>query len=169
MRSIPALISRNRKAALFFLIVILFFFSSAVFLGAGESRLAKKKAAASSFESMMAEYWKGVARTGGLREKLQTGGPSSALDAVQAASSEAGIKKKISQLKPFEVSPVRGFRQSGAEVVLEGMDIAQVVSFLYGLEKGKGALLTDELKMKSSFEDPDRMEVRARIRLVSLE
>lgn len=119
---------------------------------------------------MRAEYEKGLQSAGVLREKLASAGSSaSVLDAVQSAAAEAGVKKNISRLKPFEVNPARGFRQGGAEVVLEGVNIGQAVSFLYGLEKGKAALVTDELKMKSSFENPDILEVRARIRLISKE
>lgn len=169
VKGIPALISRNRKAALFLGAVVLFFVSSALVLANAESRLARKKAAFSSFESMIAEYEKSLAEAGSLRDKLESAGAQSAFDAVQAVAAEAGVKKKISQLKPFEVNPVRGYKQSGAEAALEGLDIGQAVSFLYGLEKARAALLVDELKMKSSFEDPDKFELRARVRLVSRE
>lgn len=169
LKVLSALASVNRKAALFIAAVGLFFLSSVLFLGAAESKLAKKKAALSSFESMKAEYERSLSDVGVFREKLASGMPASALEAVQAAAEQAGIKKKIGQLKPFEVGPARGFRQSGAEVRLEGVDIGQLVTFLYGLEKGKFALITDELRMKASFENPDALEVRARIRLIARE
>ena len=164
-----SVISENRKAAVFFAVIIALFFSSLIFLGGAQGRLAKKRAALASFEAMKAEYAKGLFETGAFRDRLEASGTSSALDAVQAAASDSSIKKNISQLKPFEPAPVKGYRQSGAELKAEGVDIGQVVQFLYRLENGGRALLLDEFQMKSSFEDPDKLEVRARIRLVSRE
>lgn len=170
LKRLPALVSQNRKTALFLGAVVLFFISSTLFLSSAESRLARKKAAFSSFQSMTTEYERGLVEAGSLREKLESAGAApSAFDALQAVAAEAGVKKHIGQLKPFEAAPVRGYRQSGAEAALEGLDIGQAVSFLYGLEKAKAALIIDELKMKSSFEDPDKLELRARVRLVSKE
>lgn len=167
LKGLPSLISRNRKTALFVSAAMLFFISSLVFLSRAESALARKKAVASSFASMLSEYEKGLSVTGRLREKLENpqAGPSG-IDAVQAAADQAGINKKVKQLKPFEAASVRGYRQSGAEVALEGADIGQVVSFLYRLENGQGALLLDEFVMKSEFENPDSLEARARVRLI---
>lgn len=159
----------NRKAAIFFAACVLFMVFSAVLLGGAETKLSRKRAYLASFQTMRAEYAKGAAEIGGLREKLLSGSAASALDQVQSAASEAGVSKSISQLKPFEPPPAKGFRQSGAEVKMEGVGIGQAVTFLYRLENGGGALLIDELQMKSSFEDPDRFELRARARLLSRE
>lgn len=164
-----SVISENRKTAFFFAACGLFFIASVILLGGAEARLAKKRAALASFEAMRIEYAKGLSETGAFRDKLEATGPTSALDAVQAAAIDSGIRKNISQLKPFEPTQVKGYRQSGAELKAEGVDIGQVVQFLYRLENGSRALLTDEFQMKSSFEDPDKLEVRARIRLVSRE
>lgn len=163
-------ISANRRAAVYFAVIGALFISSVIFLGSFEARLAKKKAALASFEAMRVEYAKGLTEVGTFKDRLEaTGGPSSALDAVQAAAVDSGIRKKISQLKPFEATPIKGYRQSGVELKVEGVDIGQAVMFFYRLENGPRALLTDEFQMKSSFEDPDKLEVRARIRLVSRE
>lgn len=167
LKGLPALISRNRKTTLFVATAVLFLISSLVFLSKAESNLARKRAAASSFASMLSEYEKGIGQTGHMRERLE--GPpaaTSGIDALQATADQAGIKKKISRLKPFDATAVRGYRQSGAEVTLEGVDIGQVVSFLYRLENNGGVFLIDELKMKSSFENPDSYEARARVRLI---
>jgi hypothetical protein len=162
-------ISENRKTAVFCTVILVFFFSSLIFLGGAERRLAKKRAALASFETMRIEYAKGIFETGAFRDRLGSNGAGSALDAVQAAAIDSGIRKNISQLKPFEPAPVKGYRQNGAELKAEGVDIGQVVQFLYRLENGSRALLTDEFQMKSSFEDPNKLEVRARIRFVSRE
>lgn len=169
LESALSVISENRKTAVFFAVVVVFFFTSLIFLGGAQGRLAKKKAALASFEAMRIEYAKGLSETGAFKGKLEASGASSALDAVQAAAIDSGIRKNISQLKPFEPAPVKGYRQSGAELKAEGVDIGQVVMFFHRLENGSRALLTDEFQMKSSFEDPDKLEVRARIRLVSRE
>lgn len=163
---LPALVSRNRKTAAFIVAAAIFFLASLFFLSKTEKELARKKASAASFASMLSEYEKGMARTG-LKEKLEGPPPvASGIDALQAAADQAGIRKKISRLKPFDAPSVRGYKQSGAEVALEGVDIGQVVSFLYKLETGGGAFLIDELVMKSSFENPDSLEARARVRLI---
>lgn len=169
LESALSAISENRKTAVFFAVILVFFFSSLIFLGGAERRLAKKKAALASFEAMRIEYVKGLSETGAFRDRLGSNGTASALDAVQAAAIDSGIRKNISQLKPFEPAPVKGYRQSGVELKAEGVDIGQVVQFLYRLENGSRVLLTDEFQMKSSFEDPDKLEVRARVRLVSRE
>lgn len=170
LESALSAISENRKAAVFFAACGLFFIASVIFLGGAEARLAKKRSALASFEAMRAEYVKGLSEAGAFRDRLEASiGNASALDAVQAAAIDSGIRKNISQLKPFEPAPVKGYRQSGAELKAEGVDIGQVVQFLYRLENGGRTLLTDEFQMKSSFEDPDKLEVRARIRLVSRE
>lgn len=163
-------IAKRRAAAAVVGACALFFIASLVLLSRAGTGLERKRAALASFESMAAEYSKAVAAAGPARERLLADGKlSSALDLVQAAAEAAGVKGRIASLKPFEAAPARGFRQSGAEVVLEGVDIGQVVSFFRALERAGGAVVADEMKMKSSFEDPDRMELRARVRLVAKE
>ncbi len=170
LNRVLALISANRVLSVFFGACALFFIASALFLVNGEASLAKKKAALASFEAMRAEYAGALAVAGPLREKLEAkGGPASAMDSVQAAAASAGISKKIGQLKPFEPVAIKGWRQSGVELSLEGVDIGQAVYFLYRLENSPGAVVVDEFQMKSSFEDPDALEVAARIRAVAKE
>ena len=165
-----AVISSNRKLAVYFGACALFFIASAAFLANNEASLAKKKAALASFESMRDEYAKALSEAGPLKEKLEAKGPSSsAMDAVQAAASSAGISKKIGSLKPFEPVAIKGYRQSGVELKLEGVDIGHAVYFLYRLENAPGAIVIDEFQMKSSFENPDALEVRATVRSVARE
>lgn len=165
-----AVISANRKLAAYFGACALFFIASALFLANNEAALAKKKAALASFESMRTEYAKALAEAGPLKEKLEAKGQSSsAMDAVQAAASSSGIGKKIGSLKPFEPVAIKGYRQSGVELKLEGVDIGHAVYFLYRIENSPGAIVIDEFQMKSSFENPDALELRASVRSVARE
>lgn len=162
--------SANRRLAVFVAVCALFFIASAVFVVNGEKELARKKAALSSFEAMRERYLDSISLAGPLREKLASGAAGeTAMDAVQSAASESGMGKKIRNLKPFEPAAMKGWKQSGAEVRLEGVDIGRVVQFLHRLENSPGALVVDDFSMKASFEDPDQLEVTATVRALAKE
>ncbi len=163
-----AFVASNRRAVLIAAALCLFFFSSLYAVQSAESRLSKKRAALDAFNRMKAEYVSGLSGIGGLRDRLgATGKTGSAFEAVQAVATETALRGNISQLKPYDPRPMAGYRQSGVEIVMEGVDIGQAVNFLQGLEESGQLLLTEEFSMNASFESPDRLDVKARVRLVS--
>lgn len=161
-------VSSNRKQALFMALACAFFFVTFFSLNAFESKLSKKKAGLERFERMRAEYAAGLAETDRLGKRLDApGSPASALDALQSIAAGTAIKKNISQMKPYDAGQIPGFRQSGVELTIEGADIGQVVNFLQDIENSPQVILMDEFSMRPSFEDRNRLEIRARVRLVA--
>lgn len=165
-----AAVLANRRASVIVAACVLFFVGSVFFLAKGEAALAKKRAALASFEKMRAEYAVALSAAGPLREKFEAKDAAlSAMDAVQSAAASAGISKAIAQLKPFEPAAMKGWKQSGAELKLEGVDIGRAVYFLYSLESSPAAVVVDEFRMKSSFENPDALSVTASVRSIARE
>ena len=143
--------------------VIVFLLSGNIVLkkyrGLEKSILAKKKEML-NFVQLKEEY---------LREKdkfdyaerraLSPRGMESPITILEEIGIRAGIKEKIIMLKPLEEEMEKGYLERGVNVKIDGIDLNQLINFLYIIENNKALLLINGFSMKSRFDNPNLLDV----------
>ena len=143
--------------------VIVFLLSGNIVLkkyrGLEKSILAKKKEML-NFVQLKEEY---------LREKdkfdyaerraLSPRGMESPIIILEEIGIRAGIKEKIIMLKPLEEEMEKGYLERGVNVKIDGIDLNQLINFLYIIKNNKALLLINGFSMKSRFDNPNLLDV----------
>lgn len=119
-----------------------------------------------AMETLRGEY---LARKSVLDSMAAKAAPSgeSAVAAVEGIAKGIGINGNIKSVKPLEEKAEAGFTESPVEVKLEGVDMNQLVNFLYQAERGDRLVVVKELSVKERFEDSDLVDVVLRVSLIS--
>jgi general secretion pathway protein M len=72
---------------------------------------------------------------------------------------EAGIKEKITKMKPSSPEIEGGLKTTAVEIKLEKLDLEQLVSFLYKVEKNRQiAFKTKRLVVKTRFDNKQLLD-----------
>src|SRR3989338_9528845 len=151
--------------------VIVFLLSGNIVLkkyrGLEKSILAKKKVML-NFVQLKEEY---------LREKdkfdyterraLSPRGMESPIIILEEIGIRAGIKEKIIMLKPLEEEMEKGYLERGVNVKIDGIDLNQLINFLYIIENNKALLLINGFSMKSRFDNPNLLDVDISLAVIS--
>lgn len=123
---------------------------------------------AAAFEAVRAEYMLERAKIEPYEAKLLAPA-SNASDAVQEAASEAGIKKNLSAVKPFDEPASKGFRKSGVEVKIEGVTLNELLNLVYRIENHPNMLVVKDFVLRSRFGSSDLNDVTLQVVLVAKE
>ena len=151
--------------------VIVFLLSGNIVLkkyrGLEKSILAKKKEML-NFVQLKEEY---------LREKdkfdyaerraLSPRGMESTIIILEEIGIRAGIKEKIIMLKPLEEEMEKGYLERGVNVKIDGIDLNQLINFLYIIKNNKALLLINGFSMKSRFDNPNLLDVDISLAVIS--
>ncbi len=78
-----------------------------------------------------------------------------------------GIREKIIMLKPLEEKMEKGYLERGVNLKIDGIDLNQLINFLYKIENNKALLLIKEFSMKSRFDNPNLLDVDISVAVVN--
>jgi len=133
-----------------------------------EKLILAKKREVSNFAKLKEEY---------LREKylfdyierraLSPRGMDSPIAILEEIGIETGIKEKMIMLKPLEEKVIKGYLERGINVKIDGIDLNQLINFLYKIENNKILLLIKGFSMKSRFDNPDLLDVDISVAVMS--
>ncbi len=98
-----------------------------------------------------------------LKKTYVSGKGLSTIAVIEEIGAMAGVKGKITALKPLPETREMGFTISGVEFRIEGMNLNQLVNLLYLIENHKTLLVVKEFTLKSRFEDPDLLDVSLKL------
>ena len=93
------------------------------------------------------------------RRALSPRGMESPITILEEIGIRAGIKEKIIMLKPLEEEMEKGYLERGVNVKIDGIDLNQLINFLYIIENNKALLLINGFSMKSRFDNPNLLDV----------
>lgn len=102
-----------------------------------------------------------------MRKAYVSGEGGSTIAVVEEIGSMAGVKEKITALKPLGEIKEMGFAISGVELRIEGIELNQLVNLLYLIENHKTLLVIKDFTLKSRFEDPDLLDVSLKLRRIA--
>lgn len=117
-------------------------------------------------ELLKAEYLEKKAAFDSVAGKAVPSGESP-VAAVEEMAKRTGIKGKITSIKPLEDRTADGYTDRSVEVKLEGVDMNQLVNFLYRAEHGGRLVIIRGLSIKERFEDRDLVDVTLRASVVT--
>ncbi|MBW7956487.1 MAG: type 4a pilus biogenesis protein PilO [Deltaproteobacteria bacterium] len=119
-----------------------------------------------SMEALRGEYLTKKSVLDSMAAKAAPSGES-AVAVVEGIARRTGISGKIKSIKPLEEKADAGYAESPVEARLEGVDMNELVNFLYQAEHGDRLVVVKELSIKERFEDRDLVDAVLRVSLIS--
>ena len=101
------------------------------------------------------------------RRALSPRGMESPITILEEIGIRAGIKEKIIMLKPLEEEMEKGYLERGVNVKIDGIDLNQLINFLYIIKNNKALLLINGFSMKSRFDNPNLLDVDISLAVIS--
>lgn len=101
------------------------------------------------------------------RRALSPRGMESPITILEGIGIRTGIKEKIIMLKPLEEKMEKGYLERGVNLKIDGIDLNQLINFLYKIENNKALLLIKGFSMKSRFDNPNLLDVDISVAVVS--
>ena len=80
--------------------------------------------------------------------------------------SKLSIETYLKKMTPGESKRVHGFVESVAEVKFERLDLNQVVNLLYRIKSHSAFLSIKSFKIKSDFQEPDKLNISMTVSLI---
>jgi hypothetical protein len=122
-----------------------------------------KKGDIARFRLVEAEYHARKAVVDAALRRASAQGDVSTVAVVEMIGKRTGLGERIREIKPLEDKEALGYRESGVEVKIEGVELNELVNFLYWVENGRALLVVKEFSMKKRFDRPDELDARLRI------
>lgn len=126
---------------------------------------AAKKTALERFMVVEQEYAVKKARLETLSRKAPLATGDSVISILEETAKGIGINGKVTSLKPLAEKQASGYVEKEAEIKMDGVDLNQLVNFLYRIETNRYLLVTKEFSAKSRFDDPMLLDIRLRVSL----
>src|SRR3989338_21471 len=78
-----------------------------------------------------------------------------------------GLKENITTLKSLEEKPVKGYLERSVDIKIEGIDLNQLINFLYKIENNKILFAVNGFAMKSRFDNPNLLDININVAVIS--
>jgi hypothetical protein len=133
-----------------------------------EKSILTKRREMSNFAKLKEEYLRENALYDYLeRRVLSPKGLESPITILEEIGIGTGIREKIITLKPLEENMKKDYMERGVNVKIGGIDLNQLINFLYKIENNKALLLIKGFSMKSHFDNPNLLDVDVSVAVVS--
>ncbi|MDO8426278.1 MAG: hypothetical protein Q7T24_02045 [Deltaproteobacteria bacterium] len=119
------------------------------------------------FKSLEEEYLIKRSRLDSLTRKAPLTAGDSAVSILEDTAKAIGINERVASLKPLSEKQASGYIEKEAEIKVEGIDLNQLVNFLYQIEANRFLLVTKEFSAKSRFDDPELLDIRLKVSFFS--
>ncbi len=129
--------------------------------------VAVKEASLRRFKSLEEEYLIKRSRLDSLTRKAPLTAGDSAVSLLEDTAKAIGINERVTSLKPLSEKQTSGYIEKEAEIKVEGIDLNQLVNFLYQIEANRFLLVTKEFSAKSRFDDPELLDIRLKVSFFS--
>jgi hypothetical protein len=85
------------------------------------------------------------------------------VEAVDQVFNPLGLKEKVQSVKPLTT---KDKNEEKAEVEVKGVDLNEMVNILYNIENAPMLLVTRKMSLKTSFENPNQLNMTLTLSLV---
>ncbi len=82
---------------------------------------------------------------------------------LEEVAGQTQVRDRVTSMEPHQLPPALGYRETAAEVRLEGVHMQQVLGFLSRLEQGPNMVRVKRLQLKPRFDTPHLMEATLRV------
>ncbi len=133
-----------------------------------EKSILTKKKEVSNFAKLKEEYLREKDKFDYVeRRALSPRGMESPITILEDIGIGTGIREKIIMLKPLEEKMEKGYLERGVDVKIDGIDLNQLINFLYKIENNKALLLIKGFSMKNRFDNPNLLDVDISVAVVN--
>jgi type II secretory pathway component PulM len=116
--------------------------------------VARKKAEAAQFEVLSARYRELLSRVKRAEETVAAGGGATLLTQVETTAREAGVKDRITSMKPLRTELESRMWESSVEVRMERITLRDAVELLRRLQGSARPVRVKRISLKTRFDDP---------------
>lgn len=124
---------------------------------------AVKKEEIVRFRELSQEYLEKRSILDSAAKKAYASGGESTIAIVENIGARAGVRGRITSLKPAEEKDMLGYRTRGVEVRFERITLNELINIIYAIENNRALFVIDEFSMKGRFEDPNLLDVAVRL------
>jgi general secretion pathway protein M len=125
-----------------------------------ESSLARKKQEALDMALLQQDYRELKVRQGGITRQIeQRPATFSLFSYLETKASEAGIRDRVTSMKPSTKEFDDGFQESAVEMKIEMVTLARLVDFMTRVESVENVVVTKRIAIQHSSQQPDLLDV----------
>ena len=125
-----------------------------------ESSLARKKQEALDMALLQQDYRELKVRQGGITRQIeQRPATFSLFSYLETKASEAGIRDRVTSMKPSTKEFDDGFRESAVEMKIDMVTLERLVDFMTRVESVENVVVTKRIAIQHSSQQPDLLDV----------
>jgi type II secretory pathway component PulM len=121
------------------------------------SRTARAEQALSSFSRLRADYDEVNGRLSAVEARIRQGPAGNIFTTLETLARQSAVN--VDSMEPQAAAPAAGYRETKVQVVLKGVTLAQIVSYLQGIESAPQLLSIKSLRLRTRADKPDLMDV----------
>jgi hypothetical protein len=125
-----------------------------------ESSLTRKKQEALDMALLQQDYRELKVRQGGITRQIEQRPASFSLFSyLEAKASEAGIRERVTSMKPSTKEFDDGFLESAVEMKIDMVTLERLVGFMTRVESVENVVVTKRIAIQQSSQQPDLLDV----------
>jgi len=125
-----------------------------------ESSLVRKKQEALDMALLQQDYRELKIRQGGITRQIeQRPATFSLFSYLETKASEAGIRDRVTSMKPSTKEFDDGFRESAVEMKIDMVTLERLVDFMTRVESVENVVVTKRIAIQHSSQQPDLLDV----------
>lgn len=102
-----------------------------------------------------------------LQNKMSITNVKDVVQAIDEVFSSIGLKHKISSVKPIAKGGMENIKEQQAEVHIEKVNMNEMVNIFYKIENAPFLLVVKNAKLKTSFENPELINIMLTVSLIT--
>ncbi len=125
-----------------------------------ESSLARKKQEVLDMALLQQDYRELKVRQGGITRQIEQRPVTFSLFSyLETKASEAGIRDRVTSMKPSTKEFDDGFQESAVEMKIDMVTLARLVDFMTRVESVENVVVTKRIAIQHSSQQPDLLDV----------
>lgn len=122
-----------------------------------EERVAAAEQGIEALVRLREEYAEVSGRLTTVEQRIRSGPTGNIFTTLEALARQSAVK--VDSMEPQAAPAGSRYRETKVEVVLKGVTLAQVVSYLQGIENAPQVLSVKSLRMRTRQDKPDLLDV----------
>ncbi|PNU19831.1 hypothetical protein C2E25_10385 [Geothermobacter hydrogeniphilus] len=124
-----------------------------------DTRIASSQRQMNDIESLLQQYRQLKSAADRIERQAGKAGDFSLISFVETTAAGIGARDRLVYLRPQPLTGDDTLLRESVEVKLERLALDQLVRLLYAVENSRGTLQTAQLRIKTRFDDPSRLDV----------
>jgi type II secretory pathway component PulM len=122
-----------------------------------EERVAAAEQGITTLARLRAEYEEVNGRLASVEQRIRQGPSGNIFTTLESLARQSAVK--VDSMEPQAAPAGTAYRETKVQVVLKGVTLAQIVSYLQGIESAQQVLSVKSLRMRTRQDKPELLDV----------